>query len=90
MVFVEWREKVVRTKVRHLLIWARARDWYSIFSTRNSSVNLFSVELGIPHKTRDKKSIHDKRTPTSAINGRGSVVSPALGAAVAPAVAAED
>ena len=58
------------------------------FSTRyssvNMSVNLFSVELelGIPHKTRDKKSIHDEMALRFA--GLGSVVErPATKAATA-------
>ena len=45
----------------------------SIFSTRNSSVNLFSVELGILYKTTQKiNSIHDKMALRFA--GLGSVV----------------
>jgi hypothetical protein len=35
---------------------ARARGWSLNFSTRNSSVNLFSVELGIPNKTTQKSN----------------------------------
>ena len=31
-------------------IWGQGQGWYSIFSTRNSSVNLFGVELGILYK----------------------------------------
>ena len=43
-----------------------------IGGSRNSRVNLFSVELGIPHKTTNINSIHDKMALRFA--GLGSVV----------------